>query len=97
LVAIILGYKTKGLLVGEGADPWVLDDIKQIIQRDKAVISLHPLLTMHFCPNNALLVLNTHFQPQLKTREVEQAIAQIEQVVQAKNPEIKIFLLRLDL
>ena len=89
LVAIILGYETKGLLVGEGADPWVLDDIKQIIQQDKAVNSLNPPLTMHFGPNNALLALNINFQPQLTAREVEQAIVRIEQAVQAKHPEIK--------
>src|SRR6266850_995826 len=50
-VAGFLAYESKGLLIGEGVDPNVLDSIRSLVGADPAVEGIKKALTMHFGPN----------------------------------------------
>src|SRR6478736_6759829 len=89
LTAFILAKETKSLLVGEGADPWILRDIKQIVISDAAITDTAYPLTMHFGPDMALLALHLQFEPGLTGTEREATVVRLEHQIQQKYPEIK--------
>jgi divalent metal cation (Fe/Co/Zn/Cd) transporter len=46
-VAVLLGYDTKGLLIGEGADRETLDDIRRLVESDPGLRALKlPVLAL---------------------------------------------------
>jgi cation diffusion facilitator family transporter len=88
-VAFVIGYESKGLLVGEGADPDTLQSIKALAETDSAVRSIDRPLTMHFGPHTVLLTMNVEFRDGLSGKDLESAVARLEKNIRAKHEEIK--------
>ncbi|MGH7445148.1 MAG: cation diffusion facilitator family transporter, partial [Longimicrobiales bacterium] len=61
-VAGFLAYESKSLLVGEGADPQTLANVKALAEADPAVERIQSPLTMHFGPNTVLLTMDVRFR-----------------------------------
>jgi len=55
IVAIFLAYESKSLLVGETADPKIVEGVNNIVLNHSAVEKLRRPLTMHLGPNQILL------------------------------------------
>ena len=53
--AIWLAYETKGLLIGESANPRVIQGIKEIILASGYIQHVNEILTMHMGPNFILV------------------------------------------
>ncbi len=87
-VAGILAYESKGLLVGEGADPQTLDDIRRLAETEPGVKNVINPLTMHFGPNTILLTVDVEFEKKLSAAEVADTIERIENKIQQKYPDI---------
>jgi cation diffusion facilitator family transporter len=88
-IAIFLAYESKGLLIGEGADPEVLESLLEIIRNDPDILNARPPLTMHFGPNEIFLALDVNFQPELTAVEVEHTVVQLEKRIRQEHPDIK--------
>jgi cation diffusion facilitator family transporter len=88
-VAIMLAYETKGLLIGEGADPATLRNIRAITETDPGVDRVHNLMTMHFGPQMILLTMDIEFKKGLTGQEVEEAVDRVEKNIKGKHPEIQ--------
>jgi divalent metal cation (Fe/Co/Zn/Cd) transporter len=88
-VAFLIGYESKGLLVGEGADPEILRSIKGLAEADPAVKTVERPLTMHFGPHTVLLTLNVRFHDDLSERDRESALERLENVIRSKHKTIK--------
>jgi divalent metal cation (Fe/Co/Zn/Cd) transporter len=54
-VAVLLAYESKGLHVGEGADPETLREIRRVAESDPNVERVNRALTMYFGPHTVLL------------------------------------------
>ncbi len=89
VVAVLLAYESKGLLVGEGANRETIESICKIGQIDPAVERVMPPLTMHFGPQEVLLNLDIKFRNGLSAEEIEAAIDRIEAEIRKRHPEIK--------
>ena len=91
--AILLAYETKGLLIGEGADPGLADRLKQIVQAHKAVFRINELLTLHQGPQDLLVNVSIDFHPNLSADEVEAAISELEtRMKQADSAVRRVFI-----
>ena len=88
-VALFIAYESKGLLVGEGADPEILQSIKAVAESDPAVQAAERSLTMHFGPHVVLLTMHIQFRGGLSGAELESAVNRLEAAVRNKYPEIK--------
>ena len=88
-VAGFLVYESKGLLVGEGADPKTLESIKQLLSAEVGVKRVINPLTMHFGPRTILLTVDIEFDKKLSALEVEQAIDRMEKNIRTQFPDIK--------
>lgn len=87
--AIWLAYETKSLLIGESANPELVEEIRQIVTQYNAVESVNELLTMHMGPDFILATLNVDFKDHLNTGELERTIADIDLQIKQNYPNVK--------
>jgi cation diffusion facilitator family transporter len=89
VVAVLLAYESKGLLVGEGADPRTVSHIRSLAGADPAVEGVLQVLTLHFGPYEVLLNLELQFHRELSAEEVAQAIDRLESTIRSHHPDIR--------
>ena len=87
-VALLLAYETKGLLVGESAEPEVRERIARVVRADPAVRRADAPLTMHLAPGEVLLNMSVTFDPQLPAAELARSIDRLERKVRQEDPRI---------
>jgi len=86
-VAFVLAFETKGLLLGEGVDADVLDDIRARVESDPAVDRAGDILTMYMGPYELLVNLGVGFKQGTTAEEMHESIARIEADLQGAYPE----------
>lgn len=89
LVASVLLYESKGLLIGEGTHPETVAAIRAMTRDDPAVQRVVRALTMHMGPEQVLLNLEVDFNKDLSGTEVELAVDRLEQRIRTAHPEVK--------
>jgi divalent metal cation (Fe/Co/Zn/Cd) transporter len=89
LVALVLFYETKSLLIGEGVSNADLKKIKEAIATVPEVKEVVNILTMHLGPEDILVNLDINFANGLSTDQVEQAIDKVEQAIRKELPAVK--------
>ena len=87
-VAALLAYETKGLLIGEAADPAVIAKVRRIVGAEHGVDRINEILTMHMGPRDVLLNLSLDFRSALTSDQVEAEVARLERQIKAAFPEI---------
>jgi cation diffusion facilitator family transporter len=92
-VGLVLAYKCKGLLIGEGIEPKALESIRAIAEADPAVARLVRALTMHFGPSDVLLTMEIQFQPELSAEAVASAIERLDQAIRMRHSEVRLIFL----
>ncbi|NNE24332.1 MAG: cation transporter [Rhizobiales bacterium] len=88
VVAVLLAIESKGLLIGEAADPSIVEGIKLIVHEDVRILRINEVLTMHLSPNEVLLNASLDFIDGLPAEEVEAAISQFELTIKDEYPSI---------
>ncbi|HXG83701.1 MAG TPA: cation diffusion facilitator family transporter [Pyrinomonadaceae bacterium] len=88
-VAVFLAYESKGLLVGEGADPETLANIRKLAEAAAGVEKVINPLTMYFGPRTILLTVDIEFDKKLSAMEVEEAVDRLEKNIRSQYPDIK--------
>ncbi|WP_226579566.1 cation diffusion facilitator family transporter [Acuticoccus sediminis] len=86
--AVFLAIETKGLLLGESADPRVVGKLRATIAADPAVIAVGDVLTMHLGPNEILATISADFDDKLTSEEVEEATARLRKTVSSAYPDV---------
>ena len=88
VAALWLAYESRSLLVGEAADPEMVDAIREIVLADEAVTGLGVVLTMHLGPEDVLLNIEVQFTSGLPAEAIHTAIHRIERRVNEPYPEV---------
>ncbi|MEL6930008.1 MAG: cation diffusion facilitator family transporter [Cyanobacteria bacterium J06600_6] len=88
-VALLLATESKDLLIGEGASPETVADIRKVVNDDPAVDKTIKVLTLHFGPEEILLNLEIKFVDEQETEELAIAIERLESSIRSQHPEIK--------
>lgn len=87
--AALLAYETKGLLIGESADPAIVEEVRHLVSQDRRIERAIKVLTMHMGPDDILLNLSVEFRDQLSAPEVEDAVCSLEHRIQGRFPEFR--------
>ncbi len=87
--AIWLAYETKGLLIGESANQYVVQGIRELVGTYPSVLHVNEVLTMHMGPDYVLVNLSLDFKDGLNTGELEKTIARIDKAIKAAYPRVK--------
>ena len=88
VVAIMLCYETKALIIGEAASQETIDGVHGIAKANPTVMAINELRTMHMGPYDILLALSLDVDNELPAGEIEDAIYDIENAIKAKFPDI---------
>jgi cation diffusion facilitator family transporter len=86
--AILLARETKGLLLGETADPRLRENVLGIAQADVAVLSANGVLTEQIGAHQVIASLSLEFKDSLTSDEIERCVNRIETQIKEVHPEI---------
>ncbi|MFL6623308.1 MAG: cation diffusion facilitator family transporter [Sulfurifustaceae bacterium] len=89
VVAFVLAWQSRGLLVGESADEETLNRIRGIICADPNVCALNRLLTMHLGPDEILLNMDVTFAPDLAARKLGETVERLEGEIREEYPTVR--------
>lgn len=86
--AWLLARETKGLLLGETADPRLRENVLNIAQQDAAVYSANGVLTEQMGAHQVIASLSLEFKDDLTSDEIEACVNRIETQIKQLHPEI---------
>ena len=86
--ALLLARETKGLLLGETADPQLRQNVLNVAQEDFAVYSANGVLTEQIGAHQVIASLSLEFKDHLTTDEIEACVNRIEAKIKSIHPEI---------
>lgn len=88
-VATFLAREVKSLLVGESADPKLMETAEQIANEDPNVEKVLRILSIQQGPGEILVAMKLKMRPGLETEQMVEAINQFERALEARIPEVK--------
>lgn len=88
-VAIWLAYETKGLLIGEAANPEIQKRIYDLVASHVGLQGINELITMHMGPQYILVTISVDFSNKLSSGEVESAIAELNHQIKSAIPDVR--------
>lgn len=87
-VAMLLCVEAKGLLIGESADPALVEAIKISAESHDGVDKIIDVLTVHHAPDQIVAIIDADFDDKISAGDVERLVRDIEAKVAADFPGI---------
>jgi len=87
--SIWLARETKGLLIGESADPQIVAGINDIVQQSSIVDGVNEVLTMHMGPEFILVTMSVDFLDSASADMVERQIGAFDLKIKERFPQVK--------
>ena len=87
--AIWLARETKGLLIGEAANPKIVSSITQYLTAHPSIDNVNEVLTLHMGPEFILVTISADFVDTLSVRQMENDIHAIVTQIKTDNPLVK--------
>ena len=84
-----MAIETKGLLIGESADPAIVKAIHEMVDQIDPIERTNEVLTMHMGPEYILVNVSADFAPSANSDEVENSIALLDKRIKKRFPEVK--------
>jgi cation diffusion facilitator family transporter len=84
--AMLLARETKGLLIGEGASPEIVEEIRQVLGGQSAIERVNEILSVHLGPDDILVNVSVEFRDGLEVGAIERHTAAIEREIKARIP-----------
>ncbi len=94
LVAVLLAREAKGLLIGERANPQVVETVRDIIAGHPAVTAVNHVRTIHTAPDAIFVAVSADFLDSVTMGEAETLIEQLEDRLRAAVPTLSSIYIR---
>jgi len=88
-VACLLAWESKGLLIGEAADPEVQRKIREIVADHPNIKGINELITMHMGPRSILVTMSVDFEDNLSSNAVEAATTDFTRQIKEALPGVR--------
>ena len=86
--AIWLAKETKGLLIGESAEPETVESIRAMAAAQHGVCHVNEVLTLHMGPEFILVTISIDFADELPAGQVEQTIQELDKAIKEKHQRV---------
>ena len=86
-VAVFLAGEARGLLIGEGADPELIDRLRTVAESDDEVEGVVDIRSMHLGPDHVVVTLKVRFEDRSADR-VAATIERLETRLKAEDPRL---------
>jgi cation diffusion facilitator family transporter len=87
-VAVLLAREAKGLLIGESADPALIERLWKAIDGRPQITHVNHIRTIHTAPDAVFVAISADFEDSLTMGEGETLIEAIEAELKAAMPEL---------
>jgi cation diffusion facilitator family transporter len=87
-IAAILARESKGLLLGERADPDTMASILAMTRRLHEVTDAKEIFTIQLAPEQVVVALSLDFEDSLTAADVETTVAKLEHRIRAAHPDV---------
>ena len=87
-VAGFLMYETHGLLIGEAADPALVEAIRRAVAGEPGVHHVNEVLTQHLGASDVLVNVSLDVDDALPAGAVEAAVTRLERRIKTEHPEV---------
>lgn len=88
IVAVLLARQAKGLLIGESADPAVVEAARRTLQNRPEISSVNHVRTIHSAPDSIFVAVSADFVDDLSMGEGERLIEEIERDLKSVLPTL---------
>jgi cation diffusion facilitator family transporter len=89
VTAMLLAHESKGLLIGEAADPALVDELRTLACDCEGVVGVGDVLTIHSAPDIITAMLNVDFDDRISAGEVEAIVRHIEEQAGQRWPYVR--------
>ena len=87
--AMLLAYESKGLLIGEAADPVLVENLRQLACDQAGVVGVGQVLTLHSSPDQITVMMNVDFRDDMLAGEVEHIVCRVEEQARERWPAVR--------
>ena len=84
-----MAVETKGLLIGESAEPAIIKGIEEMVDEIEAIERTNEVLTMHMGPDYILVNVSADFSSDASADDVESSIALLDKQIKKRFPRVK--------
>jgi cation diffusion facilitator family transporter len=93
VVAFVLARTSRGLLLGEAANPKSVSAIVQAIESHPNVVKVVELLTMHLAPKQILINAHINVRDDLVTGDIVRTVEEVEELIKRAEPKVEMIFL----
>jgi cation diffusion facilitator family transporter len=93
-VAILLARESKGLLIGERANPEVVECVRAMLESQPEIVRVNHVRTIHTAPDRIFVAVSADFADDLTMGKGETLIETIEQQLKAQMPMLSSIYIR---
>jgi cation diffusion facilitator family transporter len=87
--AFVLAVESKALLIGEAADPVLVEGLRAAAAAQPGVAGVGSVLTVHSAPDQITAMMSVDFDDSISAAEVERIVAAILVEAEARWPEVR--------
>jgi cation diffusion facilitator family transporter len=92
--AALLAHESKGLLIGESADPELVEGLRELARSKKGVVGVGHVLTIHSAPDIVTAMINVDFENGISAGDVERIVCDVEIEAQKCWPQVRRLFIR---
>jgi divalent metal cation (Fe/Co/Zn/Cd) transporter len=89
ITALVLAYESKGLLIGEAADPEIVRGLRQLACDKPGIVGVGHVITVHSAPDQITAMVNVDFRNTITAGDVERIVHEIEVEAHKRWPTVK--------
>jgi cation diffusion facilitator family transporter len=89
LTAFLLAVESKALLIGEAAEPELVEGLRAIAAGRPGIAGIGQILTVHSAPDQITALMSVDFDDAITAREVERIVCSVEEEVGRLWPQVK--------
>ena len=94
ITAMLLAYESKGLLIGEAADPEIVRGLRELIHGKEGIVGVGHVLTVHSSPDQVTAMINVDFLDTISAGDVERIVKEVEREAHHQWPEVRRLFIR---
>jgi cation diffusion facilitator family transporter len=94
ITALLLAYESKGLLIGEAADPKLVRGLHDLVSGKTGVVGVGHVLTVHSAPDQITAMINVDFRDSITAGDVERIVEEVEKEAHERWPHVRRLFIR---
>ena len=94
ITAIWLARESKGLLIGEAANPEIVKGLRSLVSDQPGVVGVGHVMTIHSSPDQITAMINVDFDNDMRAGDVERIVCEAEDEAHRQWPEVRRLFIR---